>query len=118
MDTERAALVSQAYRYAIRKDENTIALYPNSQSIELDTNLDAIGGQALAQDIFSVSGVSARTFTLSISGALYPDDFIGGAPRHLLVFSRHAGADPAKVYTVIAAKTLIAEDRTIVTVRG
>lgn len=117
-DTERAALVSQEFRYDIRKDASTLALYPNSQAIELDTNLDAAGASALANDIFTVSGVSARTFTVTIEALLLPDDFLDGAPRFKALFDRHPAADPSKTYTVIAAKADILAGTTSVTVRG
>lgn len=115
---DRAVLVTQAYRYATRKDDGTLALYPNSKVIEINTALDQEGGEALAQEIFDQSGESARTFTLTITGAMFLDEFIDGPPRYVLLFDRHPAADPTKIYTVIGAKVRHLANTTVLTVRG
>ncbi|GAA0456789.1 MULTISPECIES: hypothetical protein [Sphingomonas] len=118
LDPERASLVSQPYRYAILDDEDTLALYRNSKAIEIATNLDKAGGEALAREIFDASGVSTRTFSLTIEGALSLDDFVGGPPRYRLKFDRNPAANPAKTYTVIAARFRPLSNTTTLTVRG
>lgn len=118
LDPERASLVSQSHRYAVRKDDNTLALYPNSKVIEINTNLDKVGGEALAAEMFASSGTSARTFTFTIEGVILLDDFVDGPPRFKLLFDRHPAADPDKLYTVIAAKPRRRAGLTTITVRG
>lgn len=118
LDPERASLVSQPYRYAILDDEDTLALYRNSKVIEIATNLDKAGGEALAREIFDASGVSTRTFTLTIEGILDLDDFVDGPPRFRLMFDRHPAANPAKVYTVISAQPKRLANTTTIKVRG
>lgn len=117
-NTDRAVLVTQAYRFATRKGDGTLALYPNSKVIEINTSLDQDGAEALAQEIYDQSGESARTFTLTISEALNLDDFIDGPPRYLLAFDRHPAADPTKIYTVINMKVKDIANTTVLTVRG
>lgn len=117
-NTDRAVLVTQAYRFATRKDDGTLALYPNSKVIEINTSLNQEGAEALAQEIYDQSGESARTFTLTISEALDRDEFIDGPPRYSLAFDRHPAADPTKVYTVINMKVREIAGTTVLTVRG
>ncbi|MDD1452634.1 hypothetical protein NHF48_019655 [Sphingomonas sp. H160509] len=115
---DRAMLVTQPYRYAMRKVDGTLALYPNSKVIEINTALDEEGGEALAQEIFDQSGESARTFRVTISEAINRDDFIDGPPRFMLNFPEHPAADPTKIYTVIDMKVRDLANRTVLMVRG
>lgn len=117
-DPERAALVTQAFRYKVISDNAVIAAYPNSKIIEINTNLDEAGATALANEIFNASGKSARTFTVTVMGALTLEDFINGAPRYYVRFTRHEDADASKIYSVIGAKIRPVQDQTELTVRG
>lgn len=121
IDPARASLVVQEYRYAEAPDISASAAiraaFDLAPVIEIDTNLDATGGAALAAEIAQAASKFVRTFSVRIEDALYPEDFTDGAPRYTLAFDRHAsvGLSP---YSVVAAKIDFFNDRSTLTVRG
>ena len=120
LDPARAALVVKEYRYATMPSSAagaTIkARYPNARVIELDTNLDATGGLALATDIAGMTSTFARTFTFDLDGVYFPEDFQDGAPRHTLDFPRQGSA--TGTFTVVGAKIDYQNNLTTLTVRA
>jgi hypothetical protein len=120
IDPSRAALVVQEYRFAESPGAVQAAaikaVFDKATEIEIATNLDATGGQALASDIASMSSNYARTFNVTVEDVLYPEDFIGGAPRYMLDFERHSPGPGT--YQVIAAKVDYLNNQTVLTVRG
>lgn len=121
LDPNRAALVVQEYRYAeapsTSASANIKARFDKAQVIEIDTNLTADGAQALADDIASLTSTYVPTFTFDIDGVMYPEDFIGGAPRHTLDFPRHASAGNG-TYTVVGTKIDFGKNVTSITVHA
>ena len=119
-DPPGAALVVQDFRSAeapgTTQSASIKATYDKSPIIEINTNLDATGGQALADDIASMSSVYSKMFNVVVEGSFFPEDFTGGAPRYTLSFSRHNTG--AQVYQVVGVKTDFFTNRTTLTVRG
>lgn len=121
VDPNRAALVTQEYRYATAPNASESAAikaqYNKAKVIEVQTNLDAVGGAGLAADIASLTSKFVRSFTFVVEGVLYPEDFIGGAPRYTLDFDRYVsiGTNP---YAVVGMKVDYINNLTTLTVRG
>lgn len=121
VDPSRASLVVQEYRYATAPAASTgaaiKAVFDKARVIEITTYLDQAGGNALANDIATMTDNFVRTFTVTIEGALYPEDFKDGPPRYILNFPRHASVGN-KAYSVVGVKVDYFNDRTVLTVRG
>lgn len=121
VDPARATLVVKEYRYAEAPAPTTGAAirakFDNAKLIEIDTNLDQAGAQALANEIAATTSNFVRTFSVPFEDALYPEDFTGGAPRYFLDFPRHASAGP-NAHTVVSATIDYFNDLTTVKVRG
>lgn len=118
IDPARAALVSQAYRYATNEDA---MIFANSagQAIEItiDTNLDATGGAAMSNAVFLATKNQAQTFTLDIEDVMFLEDWGTAPARYTLNFSRHPATGNA-AYTVIGATVDYFANTTTLTVRG
>lgn len=119
-DANRAAFVTQPYRYSFNKttDPGILAIYPNSQPITIDTNLDKAGAEELAVAMFKVIKSPGRTFTLTIADKMFLEDFTAQPPRYVCVFDQHPSAGTNIIYTVINARLNQFADRTTLTVRA
>ncbi|RZF61213.1 hypothetical protein EWE75_18655 [Sphingomonas populi] len=108
----------QEYRYTIVEDASIKALYPAAIEIEVDTNLDASGGAALASSLWGQTNSIARQFDVEIEDVLYLDDFLTSPNRYVVSFDKHPAAGVGKTYTLIGAKIDYSANRTTLTVRG
>lgn len=115
---ERAALVTQEYRYVTAVDTSVKARAPLANDLEIDTNLDAAGAQDFATSLFARTSGFAQTYTIPIQGFYTLDDFAAQCPRFTLVFDRHPNINPATIFTVIGASIDYSAGTTTLTVRG
>lgn len=120
---ERASLVVQEHRFtespSLAASAAIRAKFDKAPLIEITTNLDAAGAQALADEISGqVSGsTERRTFTFEIDRALTPKELISGLPRYILDFARHKTTGTG-TYTLVHAQPLFDRNITIVKVRA
>jgi hypothetical protein len=117
LDPTRAALVLQEYRYSTNEDASIKAKYTNARELVIATNLDQAGGAALAVSVFNATKNRALAFEVTVEGVLFLEDFVGGAPRYTVSFTRYPEAG-SNIYMVTSASIDYFNGRTTLTVRG
>ena len=116
IDPDRAAFVSQQYRYTTVTDNGIRASNTGAQEVVIETQLSEAAASALAYVIFDNTSTLAQVYQIEIEEVLNFDDFANGVP-HFRVNSGLYGTDD-RIFKVISAEIDHMAGVTTVTVRG
>lgn len=116
IDPNRAAFVSQEYRYEEATDEAVKAAYSQSLPATIETNLASADAASLANTLLTWSKNHGLVYEIEIEGVLTPDDLAGTVPHYTLDAPLYS--TDARTYKLIGAEVDYFMNTTTLLVRG
>jgi len=116
IDPTLAAFVSADYRYDTSADSAVKTAYPQAGALEINTNLGATDGAALALTILNATKTFALVYLVEVEGVLTLDDFAGTVNHYTLTAPLYS--TDSRTYKLIAAEVDYVKNTTKLTVRG
>lgn len=116
IDPTLAAFISAEYRYDTASDSSVQATFPQANTLEIETNLGATEGAALATTILNATKTFSLVYEVEVEGILTLDDFAGTVNQYTLDAPLYA--TDSRTYKLIAAEVDYVKNTTKLTVRG